>query len=95
MGWSFWALRNEWNRRKHKVAVRADGTPWLTENSKEVYANGCRNLCEALSNWDASQQGRAVRDRRWDSLGSRQNPVLSRSFRSPPARCGWSRTAST
>ena len=57
MSWSFRSLRNEWNRRKHNVAVRADGTPWWSENSKEVYANGCRNLCEALSNWDASRKG--------------------------------------
>ena len=51
MSWSFQSLRNDWNRRKHAVAVRADGTPWWPENSKEVYANACRALSEALSNW--------------------------------------------
>ena len=56
-GWSFQALRNDFNRRKHTVAVRADGTPWWAENSKEVYANACRALSEALSNWDASRKG--------------------------------------
>ena len=57
MGWSFQSLRNDFNRRKHAVAVRGDGTPWWPENSKEVYAGGCRNLSEALSNWDASRKG--------------------------------------
>ena len=57
MGWSFQSLRNEWNRRKHSAAVRSDGTPWWPENSKEVYAGACRNLSEALSNWDASRKG--------------------------------------
>jgi putative transposase len=57
MSWSFQSLRNDWNRRKHTVAVRADGTPWWPENSKEVYANACRALSEALSNWEASRTG--------------------------------------
>jgi putative transposase len=45
------------DQRKHTVAVRADGTPWWPENSKEVYASGCRALSEALANWDASRNG--------------------------------------
>ncbi|MGH9208955.1 MAG: IS607 family element RNA-guided endonuclease TnpB, partial [Acidimicrobiales bacterium] len=57
MSWSFQSLRNEWNRRKHSIAVGADGKPWWSQNSKEVYANACRNLSEALSNWDASRKG--------------------------------------
>ena len=56
MSWSFQSLRNEWNQRKHSVAVSVDGTPWWPENSKEVYANACRNLSDALSNWDASRK---------------------------------------
>lgn len=55
--WSFQALRNDWNKRKHTVAVRTDGTPWWPENSKEVYANGCYDLSKALSNWGASRKG--------------------------------------
>ncbi|MDT5167057.1 MAG: putative transposase [Mycobacterium sp.] len=57
MGWSFQSLRNDWNRRKHTAAVRDDGTPWWPDNSKEVYANACRALAEALSNWGASRRG--------------------------------------
>ena len=56
LGWSFQALRSDFNRRKHTVAVRADGTPWWAENSKEVYANACRALSEALLNWAASRR---------------------------------------
>jgi putative transposase len=57
LGWSFQGLRNEFNRRKHTVAVRADGTPWWAENSKEVYANACGALADALTNWDGSRRG--------------------------------------
>ena len=75
LSWSFQSLRNEWNRRKHRVAVGADGAPWWQDNSKEVYANACRSLSEALSNWDKSRKGR--RDGpRMDSRGSKRNPVL-------------------
>jgi putative transposase len=57
LGWSFQALRNEFNRRKHTVAVRADGTPWWAANSKEVYATACRGLADALVNWGGSREG--------------------------------------
>jgi putative transposase len=57
MCWSFQSLRNDWNHRKHTAAVRGDGTPWWPNNSKEVYANACRALAEALSNWGASRSG--------------------------------------
>jgi putative transposase len=57
MSWSFRSLRNEWNRVKHAVAVREDGTPWWDQNSKEAYASGCQSLANALQNWDQSRQG--------------------------------------
>ena len=57
MSWSFVSLRNDWNQRKHTVAVRADGTPWWPGNSKEVYANACRALADALSHWADSRKG--------------------------------------
>jgi putative transposase len=57
MGWSFQSLRNEWNRRKHTLAVGADGMPWWPQNSKEVYANACRALAESLANWRGSKNG--------------------------------------
>jgi len=58
LGWSMRSLRNEWNRIKHAVAVREDGTPWCTENSKEAYASGCQSLAKALENWSQSRKGR-------------------------------------
>ena len=63
LSWSFQSLRNEWNRRKHTVAVGVDGRPWWAQNSKEVYANACRALSQALSNWGASRQGARGRPR--------------------------------
>ncbi|AEF38967.1 IS607 family element RNA-guided endonuclease TnpB [Hoyosella subflava] len=57
MSWSFQSLRNGFNRLKHQVAVREDGTPWWEENSKEAYANACKNLAAALKNWDESRRG--------------------------------------
>lgn len=57
IGWSFQSLRNEWNRRKQSLAVGVDGQPWWSQNSKEVYANACRGLSQALSNWAASRNG--------------------------------------
>jgi putative transposase len=57
VGWSFPSLRKDWNRRKHAAAVGGDGVPWWPQNSKEVYANACRALADALSNWAASKNG--------------------------------------
>lgn len=37
--------------------MREDGTPWWPENSKEAYANACKNLAAALKNWDESRKG--------------------------------------
>lgn len=58
LGWSMHSLRNEWNRVKHAVAVREDGTPWWGENSKEAYASGCQSLANALENWSQSRTAR-------------------------------------
>jgi putative transposase len=58
LGWSMRSLRDEWNRRKHTVAVRGDGTPWWEDNSKEAYASGCQSLANALDNWSQSRNGR-------------------------------------
>lgn len=57
LGWSMPSLRREWNRRKHTVAVRDDGTSWWAENSKEAYASGCQCLADALGNWASSREG--------------------------------------
>ena len=76
LGWSFRALRNEWNRRKHGVAVSVEGRPWWPENSKEVYANACRDLGEALSTGPRRARKPAP-VRGGDSRVLRRNRVLS------------------
>jgi putative transposase len=84
MDWSFQSLRNEWNQRKHTVAVGADGSAWWPQNSKEVYANACRTLAESLANWQASNKG----TRRGPPMGfpgSKRKPGRPRRSRSPPA----------
>ena len=51
-GWSLYALRKEWNLRKHGVA------PWWPNNSKEAYNSGLFALSQALKNWDDSRKGK-------------------------------------
>ncbi|WP_253870407.1 IS607 family element RNA-guided endonuclease TnpB [Mycobacterium sp. 1164966.3] len=58
LGWSMRSLRDEWNQRKHVVAVGEDGMPWWEENSKEAYASGCQALANALQNWSTSRTAR-------------------------------------
>lgn len=57
VSWSFQSLRNDWNQRKHFLAISAAGEPWWQENSKEVYANACKALADGLGNWVASKTG--------------------------------------
>lgn len=52
VGWDLGALRKVWNRAKHEVA------PWWATNSKEAYSAGLADLCQALSNWNDSNNGR-------------------------------------
>jgi hypothetical protein len=94
LGWSMRSLRNEWNRIKHVVAVRADGTPWWTENSKEAYASGCQSLANALENWSQSRKGRRNGPRMgFPRLRSkRRSPRTSPSL---PGRCVSNPTATT
>lgn len=51
INWSAWTLVNLWNANKD------DWAPWWAENSKETYADGCRRLAVALSNWVGGQRG--------------------------------------
>lgn len=51
VNWSAFALQKQWNTHKDLWA------PWWQENSKEAYADGCRRLAVALSNWDRARRG--------------------------------------
>lgn len=63
--WSFQSLRNEWNRRKHRLAVDTENNPWWHTNSKEAYANSIDALAQALGNWSKSKKG----ERRGQAMG--------------------------
>ncbi|MGH3858849.1 IS607 family element RNA-guided endonuclease TnpB, partial [Actinokineospora sp.] len=52
VSWSAYSLRKHWNRTKDVVA------PWRAENSKEAYSSGLANLATALTNWNASKNGK-------------------------------------
>jgi putative transposase len=52
VGWDLGSLRKAWNRAKDEVA------PWWATNSKECYSSGLADLAAALSNWNASKNGR-------------------------------------
>jgi putative transposase len=75
LNWSSYALRREWNRRKHGTA------PWWHEYSKEAYASGCANLAAALRNWNASRQGQRAGQRAgFPRFRSRHRARLSCTF---------------
>lgn len=49
------ALRKQWNREKGRLCVNADtGEVWWRENSKEAYANGIFDACDAFDRWARS-----------------------------------------
>ncbi|MFF1633464.1 IS607 family element RNA-guided endonuclease TnpB [Leifsonia sp. NPDC058248] len=48
---SAFGLQKLWNAYKQEWA------PWWAENSKEAYADGCRRLAAALSNWHKARRG--------------------------------------
>ena len=49
------ALRKQWNVEKHQRCVNAEsGEVWWTQNSKEAYANGIFDACDAFDKWARS-----------------------------------------
>ena len=50
-------LRKLWNREKVDLCVNAIGEAWWRENSKEAYANGIFDACEAFDRWARSCAG--------------------------------------
>ena len=56
--WSHYALRRWWNANKDELAVNRDtGEVWWSQNSKESYSGGLRDLAQGLSNWSKSRKG--------------------------------------
>lgn len=56
--YSMYALRKAWNSVKTTVCVRADGTTWVRENSKEAYSSGLQAVSDAMRNHVNSLTGR-------------------------------------
>ena len=56
--WSHYDLRRWWNANKDELAVNRDtGVVWWSQNSKESYSGGLRDLAQGLSNWSKSRKG--------------------------------------
>ena len=56
--WSHYGLRRWWNANKDELAVNRDtGEVWWSQNSKESYSGGLRDLARGLSNWSKSSKG--------------------------------------
>ena len=56
--WSHYGLRRWWNANKDELAVNRDtGEVWWSQNSKESYSGGLRDLAQGLSNWSKSRKG--------------------------------------
>ena len=50
------SLRKQWNVEKHWRCVNAEsGEVWWTQNSKEAYANGIFDACDAFDKWARSR----------------------------------------
>ena len=48
-------LRKQWNVEKHQRCVNSEtGEVWWTQNSKEAYANGIFDACDAFDKWARS-----------------------------------------
>ena len=56
--WSHYGLLRWWNANKDALAVNRDtGVVWWSQNSKESYSMGLRDLAQGFSNWSKSRKG--------------------------------------
>ena len=56
--WSHYGLLRWWNANKDELAVNRDtGVVWWSQNSKESYSGGLRDLALGFSNWSKSRKG--------------------------------------
>lgn len=57
--WSHYGLLRWWNANKDALAVNRDtGVVWWSQNSKEAYSGGLRDLARGFSNWSKSRKGK-------------------------------------
>lgn len=88
--WSHYALRRWWNANKDTLAVNQDtGVVWWSQNSKEAYGGGLRDLARGLSNWSKSRKGqrkgRRVGFPKFKSKNSVMRFAYSTNFTAPTA----------
>ena len=88
--WSHYGLLRWWNANKDALAVNRDtGVVWWSQNSKESYSMGLRDLAQGFSNWSKSRKGQRKGKRvgfpRFKSKNTTMRFAYSTGFTTPTA----------
>ena len=88
--WSHYGLLRWWNANKDALAVNRDtGVVWWSQNSKETYSMGLRDLAQGFSNWSKSRKGQRKGKRvgfpRFKSKNTTMRFAYSTGFTAPKA----------
>ena len=88
--WSHYSLLRWWNANKDALAVNRDtGVVWWSQNSKESYSMGLRDLAQGFSNWSKSRKGQRKGKRvgfpRFKSKNTTMRFAYSTGFTAPKA----------
>ena len=88
--WSHYGLLRWWNANKDALAVNRDtGVVWWSQNSKESYSMGLRDLAQGFSNWSKSRKGQRKGKRvgfpRFKSKNTTMRFAYSTGFTAPKA----------
>ena len=88
--WSHYGLLRWWNANKDTLAVNRDtGVVWWSQNSKESYSMGLRDLAQGFSNWSKSRKGQRKGKRvgfpRFKSKNTTMRFAYSTGFTAPKA----------
>ena len=88
--WSHYGLLRWWNANKDELAVNRDtGVVWWSQNSKESYSMGLRDLAQGFSNWSKSRKGQRKGKRvgfpRFKSKNTTMRFAYSTGFTAPKA----------
>ena len=88
--WSHYGLLRWWNANKDALAVNRDtGVVWWSQNSKESYSMGLRDLAQGFSNWSKSRKGKRKGKRvgfpRFKSKNTTMRFAYSTGFTAPKA----------
>ena len=89
--WSHYGLLRWWNANKDALAVNRDTgvVLWWSQNSKESYSMGLRDLAQGFSNWSKSRKGQRKGKRvgfpRFKSKNTTMRFAYSTGFTAPKA----------